>query len=84
MTRATFIGTLVGGVVAFPSITSGETASEKVIYDLLDAAIDAQFTYDFPRLVTMLHSASLRLFRNQLSARFDQLLRFQRYPQNGE
>ena len=61
--------------MALPSVLAAETPAEKAIYDLLDAAIDAQFTYDFPRLVTMLHPASLRLFRNHLSARFDQLLR---------
>ena len=75
MNRATFITTLVGGAFALPKLSAAETPAEKAIYDLLDAAIDAQFTYDFPRLVTLLHPSPLRLFRNHLSARFDQLLR---------
>ena len=75
MNRATFLTTLAGGTLALPHLTAAETPDEKAIYDLLDAAVDAQFTYDFPRLAAMLHSASVRMFRNHLSARFDQLLR---------
>jgi hypothetical protein len=75
MNRATFLTTLAGGAFAMPHLTAAETPAEKAIYDLLDAAIDAQFTYDFPRLTTLLHPSAMRLFRNYLSARFDQLLR---------
>ncbi len=75
MNRARFLTTLAGGVLALPHIAAAATPDEDAIYDLLDAVVDAQFTYDFPRLATMLHPASLGMFRDHLSARFDQLLR---------
>ena len=75
MNRATFLTTLAGSALALPHLTAAETPAEKAIYDLLDAAVDAEFTYDCPRLAMMLHPASIGMFRNHLSARFDQLLR---------
>jgi hypothetical protein len=74
MNRATFLATLFGGSLALP-LRAAKSEAENAIYDLLDEAIDAQFCRDFPRLVKLLHPASLRLIRNQLSSRFDQLLR---------
>jgi hypothetical protein len=75
MNRAKFLRSLAGSAIALPSLAVAETPAEAAIYDLLDAAVDAQFTSDFSRLARMLHSASLRMFRDCLSARFDQLLR---------
>jgi hypothetical protein len=75
MNRATFLTTLAGGALALPHLTAEETAAEKAIYDLLDAVVDSQFTYDFERLVKLLHPDSTEQFRNHLSARFDQLLK---------
>lgn len=75
MNRATFLTTLAGGVCALPNLTAAETLEEKAIYDLLDSAIDAQFTYDFPRLAKLLHASALELFRSRLSAVFDHLLK---------
>jgi hypothetical protein len=76
MNRATFITTLAGSAFALPHLVAAETPDEKAIYDALDAIVDAQFTYDFARLSSSLHPFSLRLFRDSLSARFDQLLRY--------
>jgi hypothetical protein len=73
MNRATFLTTLVGGAFTPRCLAREETPDEKAIYDTLDAAVDAQFTYDFARLVTLLHPSSTKMFRNNLSARYDQL-----------
>ena len=59
-----------------PQLAAAETAEEKEIYDLLDAAVDAQFTHAFDSLAGMMHPRSLRLFRDRLSAGYDQLLRY--------
>ena len=75
MNRATFITALAGSAFALPKLTAAERPATQAIYDLLDAAIDAQFTCDFSKLATMLHPAMLEMFRDHLSARFDQLLR---------
>jgi hypothetical protein len=77
MNRGTFITTLAGGAFALPqALAAAETPDEKSIYDALDAVIDAQFSSEFQRLATLLHPSSMGLFRNVLSARFDQLLRY--------
>jgi hypothetical protein len=75
MNRATFLTTLAGGAFAFPCLARQETTDERAIYDVLDAAVDAQFTYDFPRLVALLHPASVQMFRDIQSARCDQLMK---------
>ena len=75
MNRATFITTLAGGAFSLRCLAREETPDEKAAYDVLDAAVDAQFTYDFPRLVALLHPASTKMFRNVQSARFDQLMK---------
>jgi hypothetical protein len=75
MNRATFLTTLAGGAFSLRCTAREETSDEKAIYDLLDAAVDAQFTRDFPRLVTLLHPASTRMFFNIQSARFDHLMK---------
>jgi hypothetical protein len=75
MNRWTFLTTLAGGAIALPCLARDESADEKIVYDLLDAAIDAQFSYDFPRLVALLHPDSTKLFRNVVSARFDRLMK---------
>lgn len=75
MNRAAFLTTLAGGALALPNLDAAETPSEKAVYDLFDTAMDAQLNYDFPKLVTLLQPASLRMFRDHLSARFDHLLR---------
>lgn len=52
-----------------------ETSDEKAIFDVLDARVAAQLDSDFPRLVSLLNPSTQQLFRNELSACFDQLLR---------
>jgi hypothetical protein len=69
------IAAVIGGAFALPTVTSAESQEEQPINDVLEAAVDARFASDFPRLVSLIHPATLRLFRNQLSASFDQLLR---------
>ena len=60
--------------LTFPWTTRGETPDQKLLNLSLDSSIDALAASDFPRLVTLLHPVALRLFRNQLSAEFDELL----------
>jgi len=76
--RATFLTTLAGGSFSLRCLAREETPDEKAVYDILDAAVDAQFTYDFRRLVALLHPASTKMFRNVQSARFDELAK--RFP----
>ena len=45
MKRSTFLRTLAGSVRVGPQLVEAETPEEKEIYDLLDAAVDAQFTH---------------------------------------
>jgi hypothetical protein len=73
MNRATFITTLASGAFSLQCLARDETRDERAIYDVLDAAVDAQFTSEFSRLAARLHPASTRMFRNIQSARFDQL-----------
>lgn len=55
VTRAGFITALAGGALSFRCLAGEETPDEKAVYDALDAAVDAQFTYDFRRITTLLH-----------------------------
>ena len=52
-----------------------ESADGRAIHSVLDAEITAQLDSDFPRLVSLLHPRTQHLFRDLLSARFDELLR---------
>jgi hypothetical protein len=76
MNRATIITALAACTLALPDPGRAETSEEKPVLDALKSVCDAQLASDFPRLATLLHPASLRLFRDELSARFDQLLRY--------
>jgi len=75
MNRGVFLSTLAGGFLLSPRLEAALTPVEKMISELLDEAVDAQFTFDFPRLAGLLHPASMSLFRDQLSARFDEAMR---------
>src|SRR5215212_6543149 len=76
MNRATVITAFAACVFALPDPGRAETSKEKPVLDALDRVFDAQIASDFPRLASLLHPDSLSLFRNGLSARFDQLLRY--------
>jgi hypothetical protein len=76
MNRATVLTVLAACVFAWPDPGRAETSREKPVLDALESVFDAQLASDFPRLASLLHPDSLRLFRNGLSARFDQLLRY--------
>jgi hypothetical protein len=80
ITRAGFITALAAGALPFRGFAAAETPDEKAVYDVLDAAVDAQFTYDFRRITTLLHPAATKMFRNHLSACFDNLLKS--FPRN--
>jgi hypothetical protein len=58
-----------------------ESADARAIFNVLDAGVAAQFDSDFPRLVSLLHPIAQRLFRDLLSARFDELLRVYSFEQ---
>lgn len=75
MNRATAIAALAAFTFALPDPGQAETTNERHVLDALESVFDAQLASDFPRLALLLHPDSLRLFRNGLSARFDQLLR---------
>lgn len=51
-----------------------ESTEGKAVHDVLDSGVTALFDSNFTGLVSLLHPRSQRLFRDQLSARFDQLL----------
>ncbi|HEY2125363.1 MAG TPA: hypothetical protein VGG94_07865 [Chthoniobacterales bacterium] len=75
MPRLLLLLTLVSMFLAVSLTTRGETPDQTLINLSLDASIDALAASDFPRLVTLLHPAAQRLFRDQLSGEFDLLLR---------
>ena len=75
MNRATVIIALAACAFALPDPGRAETSREKPVLDALESVFDAQLASDFPRLASLLHPDSLRLFRNGLSTRFDQLVR---------
>jgi hypothetical protein len=56
-------------------IPAAESPEGKAIHDVLEARVVAQLDSDFPKLASLLHPTAQRLFRDQLSARFDELLR---------
>jgi hypothetical protein len=76
MNRATLMVALATCAFALPGLGRAEPPSEKPVLDAFESVFDAQLTSDFPRLASLLHADSLRLFRTGLSARFDQLLRY--------
>lgn len=76
MNRPIIITTLAVCAFALPNLGRAEISKEKPVLDAFEQVFDAQLASDFPRLASLLHPASLRLFRNELSARFDQLLRY--------
>lgn len=71
----------IGLLLGLFQIASAESPDEKSIYDVLEARVAAQFDSDFPRLASLLHPSSQRLFRDQLSARFDELQRIYSFDQ---
>lgn len=75
MNRPTFLKTLAGGAVALPSVALANPAAENAIYNLFDAAVDARFSHDFKRLSSLVHPASLQMFRKSLSSSYDRLLK---------
>jgi hypothetical protein len=76
VTRPTLMALFAIASISGPFQTAtAEPTDEKPIYDLLDAFVGAQLDSDFPRLVSLLLPSTQRLFRDQLSARFDELLR---------
>jgi hypothetical protein len=76
MNRVTLRTVLAVAVLALPCTAARcQTAQEKLVYDALQAVLDAQLASDFRRLAPLLHGDALRLFRNRLSARFDEMLR---------
>lgn len=76
MNRATVITALATCAFALPGSGHAESSREKPVLDAFQSVFDAQLASDFPRLASLLHPDSLRLFRTGLSARFDQLLRY--------
>ncbi|RBP46247.1 hypothetical protein DES53_102634 [Roseimicrobium gellanilyticum] len=74
MNRTAFLKTLAGGAVALPTVALANPTAETAIYDLLDAVLGAQFSHDFQQLSSLMHPASLRMFRKHLSACYDRLL----------
>ena len=56
-------------------LAAAESSDSEAIHNVLDSFIGAYFDSDFPRLVSLLHPRSQRLFREELSAAFDRLLR---------
>jgi hypothetical protein len=58
-----------------------ESTDEKAISSVLDALVGAQFDSDFPKLVSLLHPRTQHLFRDILSASFDELLRVYSFEQ---
>jgi hypothetical protein len=82
VTRPTLMAFLAIVSISGPFQTAtAEPSDEKPIYDLLDTFVGAQLDSDFPRLVSLLHPRTQRLFRDQLSARFDELLRVYSFEQ---
>jgi hypothetical protein len=71
----------MGSLSGLFAIASAESPDEKAIYDVLEARVAAQLDSDFPRLVSLLHPSTQRLFRDQLSARFDELQRIYSFDQ---
>lgn len=78
MKRSTFLTSLVCGAFALPHLAAAETSDDNAIYDTLDAILKARFGSDFPTVLSFVHSRALGLFRDVLSARFDQFLHY--YP----
>ena len=81
MSKASLIAFLAAGVFLLPRSVLAESAEEKPLLDVLEAAIDAQLASDFSRLVSLVHPTTQHLFRDQLSARFDDLLRLYAFEQ---
>jgi hypothetical protein len=53
--------------------SAAESADEKAIHETLDRFIGSYFDGDFARLGSLLHATTRRLFRDELSAKWDQL-----------
>lgn len=82
MTRPIWTAFLaIGSLSTLFQIASAELPDDKAILEVLDARVAAQFDSDFPRLVSLLHPSAQRLFRDQLSSRFDELLRVYSFEQ---
>lgn len=71
----------MGSLSSLFQIASAESPDEKGIHDVLEARLAAQLDSDFPRLVSLLNPSTQRLFRDQLSARFDELQRIYSFDQ---
>ena len=80
MNRSAFLAALAGAALTPRSLAAAEEENpeDKVLLDLLDAILDAQFKGEFPRLASYLHPRTRELFRNDLSAHFDLML--EKYP----
>lgn len=72
---------VIGPLFVFAQRADAEVPEGKAIHDVLDGGVAALFDSDFPRLVSLLHPSTQRLFRDQLSANFDQLLRVYSFEQ---
>ena len=60
---------------------AAESADEKAIHETLDRFIGSYFDGDFSRLGSLLHATTRRLFRDELSAQWDQLQRVYTFEQ---
>ena len=74
MVRLLWFALLAAGSFSIQSALA-ESADEKAIHEVIDTEIDAVFNADFPRVVSLLHPRTQHLFRDLLSAQFDELLR---------
>ena len=82
MTRPTWAALLaIASLSSLVQIAAADSPDEKAILDVLDAGVGAQLDSDFPRLASLLRPSSQHLFRDQLSARFDELLRVYSFEQ---
>lgn len=79
MNRSLLIALLEIALVS--QVPGAESPDGKAIHDVLEARVAAQVDADFPKLVSLLHPTAQRLFRDQLSARFDELLRTYSFKQ---
>jgi hypothetical protein len=82
VTRLILTAPLAIVISCLVQIASAESPpNDKAIHDVLEAGVTAQFDSDFPRLVSLVHGSTQYLFRDQLSARFDELLRVYSFEQ---
>ena len=74
MNSSTWLALLAAGSFSI-QVALAESPDEKAIHDVLDAEIDALFNAHFSQAASLLHPQTQHLFRDILSARFDELLR---------